>query len=310
MNNIMYPLGKWRYGKRSKATTSLVHAYIQQENPDLVISVIPISNNAIMHACMAENIPFILFSADLDPYVYINNISNPEYTRFKLALPFMDDAIRHTTTQAGIPESNIAITGYPIRSEFCSTKNTAAIKTEWNIPDNKPVILVMLGSVGSNTLPRIAHQLQKIDTAAHIIFCVGKSDHLIAQLAAIHFPPHISYSAIGFTHKIADLMAISDIFITKSGSGSFAEAIYMQLPMLLDGTSTVLLWEQGNHRFLKEHNLGDIITSYKHIPDMVTHYLENPQLRTSIKERMAALSTKNGAEEIKKVIQQLLEHAS
>ena len=81
-------------------------------------------------------------------------------------------------------------------------------------------------------------------------------------------------SIVGFTERISDYMAVSDILITKSGTLSVCEAIYMNLPMLLDATSTILPWEQFNHTFIKQHNFGESITDYAMIEPMISALLQ------------------------------------
>src|SRR5262249_25768780 len=148
----------------------------------------------------------------------------------------------------------------PLRPEFFTAKDINGIKKEFNIQPNKPVILMLMGAVGSQALFTFAQEILKISFPCHVIICVGKAHEMIDKIKQLNFPSHISYTVVGFTQKMADLMAVADLFITKSGTVSVCEAIYSNLPLLVDATTGVLAWEQFNHQFIKKHGFGDIIS--------------------------------------------------
>lgn len=302
LNNLFFPIGNWMYSLRHKKIEKLLHSYIKQEDPDLIISVVPIINAPILAVCKELNIPFLLVSPDLDPTMYISAMQKPNYKKFKLLLPFYDDHIAKLVGRSQIPMEDVQITGYPIKNVFLTDKNKALIKQEWGVPTGKPVVFVLLGSQGTTALPRLARELAKLEVPAHCIFGTGKSEHLIEKIEKTKWPANVTTTVVGFTDKVADLMAISDILISKSGSVSFAEALYTDLPMLLDGTAPVVDWEQENLNFLVRHQLGDVITSYRQVAGMVTGYLKDEEKLTQTRERIKQLDKKNGSLEIEKII--------
>ena len=105
---------------------------------------------------------------------------------------------------------------------------------------------------------------------------------------------------------MADLMAVSDLCITKSGSVSFCEALYSNLPMLLDGTTSVLRWERFNHRYTEANSLGYIIKRYSAVAPLVTQLLNNPHLIAGMRKKLQALPKKQLGLEIKSVVERLL----
>ena len=64
-----------------------------------------------------------------------------------------------------------------------------------------------------------------------------------------------------FTKEVVEVMACSDLIITKTGSCSVNEAIYLGKKLLLDNTENSsarhIWWESFNVSFVKKHNLGD-----------------------------------------------------
>lgn len=304
--NITYNFGSWYYNFCQKAVLPMLEEYITMHKPDLIISVIPLINNLILKVAQKMNIPFLLVPTDLDATIATNGINNPQYDKFYLALSYEDRAILNSLKRNNINEKYIYYVGFPVKKEFFEPRNYRAIKKEFGIAEEKPVILLLMGGQGSHELYTFSRQLAKLKIPAHLIIVLGKSEHLRRSVQNINFPSHISLTILGFTDRIPDLMLISDLLITKSGSVSVNESLYAQLPLLLDGTSPALNWEQFNHRFIKQNQLGAIIKRPYNIPGMVTSLLVNKQHYAYIKDNLAKFNKKNTEQEIKLLVRQIL----
>ncbi|MGB8367230.1 MAG: glycosyltransferase, partial [Candidatus Babeliales bacterium] len=160
-------------------------------------------------------------------------------------------------------------------------------------------------SQGAASLYQFAQKLTIINIPFHLIIICGKNDFIHKKIHDISFPMHITTTIIGFTNRIDDLLTITDLFITKSGGASVCEAIYMNVPLLLDATSTILKWEQFNQHFIVKNKFGEIIMHYNDLPDLVTKYLANKELLATIKNNIASYKKKNGGIETKKLIDQI-----
>lgn len=304
--NLVYKKGIWYYQLFHKTIRKLITQKIEHEKPDVIISVIPILNDKILDCAQNKNLPFFLFPPDFDIEMYLTRLNNPTYKKFYLCLPLITDVIQKQLEKHGIQKENIYITGYPLRPSFFEVKNPAALKKEYNLPSDKPIILVMLGALGVDTFPLMAKHLFTIPESVHYIFCTGKSIVIADQIKSLEKPANISFTLIGFTQSIADLMACADIFITKSGSVSVAEGLHMGLPLLLDATSSVLQWEQYNHPLIEQLGAGYSITSYSNLIERLTELLKNKSLIEKLSRNSKAALPQNGALEIKKLIEKIL----
>ena len=270
-------------------TYQLIDNHIIKNKPDLIISVVPIINNIILDASKKNNIPFFLIPTDLDATTFIHRINTPTYKKFKLCLAFNNADISKTIKPAQISPNQIETTGFILRPDFFVQKNIKQLKQEFYIPENKSIVMVFMGSMGSEEIVRFAQELFKLTTPTHLLLCIGKTEKVRKQIETLICPEHISKSIIGFTERIADLMALSDLLITKSGSVSVCEAIYMQVPMLLDATSTVLKWEQFNHHFIKKNQFGDSIKKFTNLTSLVTTLLANKKQLAIMRHKLKTL---------------------
>ena len=287
---------------RRKKIHAILRNYVIQNKPDLIISVVPILNNIILSIAQELTIPFLLIPTDLDTQMYVFNIIQPTYKHFHIGLPFHDEQLLLPIKKASIPLHYISVIGAPLRHSFFTPKNNDLLKKEFLIPDNTPVIMLLMGAKGSTGIEKCIDQLSNIKHPLHIIICTGKNGKPPSFDA---IPKHISTSVIQFTDRIADLMSLSDIIITKSGSLSVCEAIYMNTPLILDAT-TILPWENLNPHFIKKHQFGTSITRYADVAPLISSLLDNPAMLTDYKNNLKKMKKENIEIQLKKCIKEMI----
>lgn len=227
-------------------------------------------------------------------------------TRFLLTLPYNDPDILNFAKNKVIPQNKQIIAGFPIKSSFFTPKDKEKIKKDFEVPPNKPVILVLMGAAGSKATYYYLLTLLQLRLPVHLILCLGRNESLRSQIEKLAKPKHITASIISYTDKIADLMAISDLCITKAGTVSVCETMYMNLPIILDNTSTPLNWEKFNIEFIQKHHFGSVITHYKQLNKLVHKMLTDADYYAACKKNLMNFPKKNFGDCIKNVIVQLI----
>jgi processive 1,2-diacylglycerol beta-glucosyltransferase len=279
-------IGCWGIKHRKEAIEQVILDFVKKQRPDLIISVMPIINFIILHVAQKLNIPFLVLTNDLDTTNYIYGLHNPSYHKFYYTIPFDDSAIRSKIAPAGIPTSQIKVTGFPLRPEFFKEKDKQRIRADFKIPDDKPTIMILMGGVGSMASLRYVKTLARMNLPIHVIVCLGRNEKLRRNINRVILPSHITLSVIGFTDRIADLMAVSDVLITKPGPGSICEAIESDLPIIVDNTYNAPWWEIMNKEFVYNHSFGDILMSFNELKPILTKYIKNPSYIAKIKHNM------------------------
>lgn len=299
--NVCMPISLRYFSLRKHTVKKLIRAHIESENPHLLISVAPFFNGTILELAQEMNIPFILTPTDLDARTFLYNMENNQ-NKFTLALSFNNERIR--STMPTVKNDYLKVTGFPLKKSFSEPKDKELIKQQWNIPQGKPIILVVMGAQGSQALVSYAQELSQLSHNAHILFCLGKSAAVATTIERLPFK-QATYSCIGFTDRMADLMYISDLIITKSGTVSVCEALYTNVPMILDATNKVLRWEQFNHEFITQQGFGYSLKESKSLLPLLDTLLSTPALET-IKNKIVSFEKKCGTQEIKQLVQELL----
>jgi processive 1,2-diacylglycerol beta-glucosyltransferase len=280
-SNRLADFGLRQFRNKFKVIVSLIESFLQQRRADLVISVMPIVNSQICEAAKNLNIPFIVNAIDFDLSYYFSDPVN--YEKLKVLVPSIN-----VINLKNFGSESVRYVGFPLRKSFFEQKYKKHIKSQFSIPQ-KPVVMIMMGGSGSKRIFYFVKNLVACTKPIHIIVCLGENKFLKRKIEYLKIPQNISISCIEFTDKISDLMAISDILITKSGPSSLIEAIKMELPVLIDGTTKYLNWEKYNAKMVQEYKLGEVIKNYGYTLKHVENILFNLGYKNQIKKNLRGL---------------------
>ncbi len=273
---------RYRHGDMVK----LVRRFLVERRPALVISVIPFVNNAFLEACEELDIPFLVVTNDLDSSNYIYDLSPPYYKKFKYTIPFDDKAIREKIKPAKFGKEQIVITGFPLRPEFFATKKKQKLKKEFDVSEGKPVVMVVMGGAGSQASYRYVRMLARLKMPMHIIVCLGRNERLKRNIGKISLPKGVTITLMGYTDRIADIMAVSDVLITKPGPNSVCEALQSNVPMILDQTSGTIFWEHLNIDFMVNRQFAECLQDCTVLESILPKYLVDNTFVNGVKKKM------------------------
>lgn len=292
---------------RQSTLEKLFLDYFSDEKPDLIISVMPYINAAALNVCKQLDVPFLVITNDLDTTTYVYNIVAPTYKKFKYTLAFDDPMMHEKIKHVEFKENQLAITGFPLRPEFFKPKDKKAIKEHFNVPEDKPVVMVFMGGAGSQASYRYVRTLTKMQLPMHILVCLGRNEKLRRNINKILLPEYVSLTVIGFTDKIADLMAISDVLITKPGPGSVCEALQSNVPMILDQTGGTIWWEELNVTFMVKHGFAENLVNFADLNEIFPKYIRDATYSEAVKKKMAAFKRERFDQKIQSLIKEMID---
>ena len=131
----------------------------------------------------------------------------------------------------GAAQDQVAVTGIPISSRFAARMNPAALRKRFGLRDDLPTLLVLSGGFGLGPVAEILNELNKLSKTVQIIVVCGRNDELRRELAMLDRcqPTHL----FGFVQNMQELMAVSDLVITKPGGLTSSEALAMGKPLFI-----------------------------------------------------------------------------
>ncbi len=293
LTNLLYHGGWFLFWLQRKFIKKALKNLFEEKTPDLVISVIPMINGPIAGEAQKKNVPFLLIPTDLDLRSFTAGLNKSNNMMTWLGLGFMDNRITSFVSYEVISPSKLQWIGFPIRAPFTAVHDKNKLLSLFQIPPGKSVILLIMGATGSTSLISYMKALSLVrNLKLHILVCLGRSSAIASRIKAISMPPGISYTLLDSSANISQAMAVSDLCISKPGSVTFCETIYSSLPVFLDATGPILIWEAFNLGFVRRNGNGRVITAYEQVPRLVAKFFTDGQWRSKLEENVRTLEKK------------------
>lgn len=260
------------------------------ERPSVVISTYPFASSVLskLKAEGVTNVPLVTVITDHTQHSYWLHPHTDQYlvgsaeTRKKLI-------------RIGIPAASVAVTGIPIRTKFLEEKDRQSLVWKYGLQPDLPTILIMGGGDGligkgllePNVLERIPEPMQLLILYGHNVKLYEKLKTDLKGCSKHHI------KLIGYIEHIDEIMAVSDIIITKAGGVTTSEAVAMKLPMLL--YKPLPGQEQDNVQFLTEAGVAVQAETPGDLVQKLTNLLANKQMLEKMSENCRKVETNRSA---------------
>lgn len=300
-------LAPWVLRQRYDKIEETISQHIERVNADIIISLIPMVNFPATEAARKKDIPYLLVTTDNDLSNWVLDLDKVKHPSFEITTATDLSLTKNLLLSKDIAPEKIHSVGLPIRVDFLEKKNKKNIRKEFAL-SNKPTVLLMMGGNGSNLAYQYAKILAEQELFIQLIVIAGRNEDLLQRINGIVPHPSNSLCSIGFTEKVSDLMAVSDLLISKPGPGTIAEAIQMKIPVLLDTNSASLYWEKINLEIILKHGIGGIIESKEKICEQVQQYLNNSEVRKDVKRAFQKVPANTFDDDIEKILAKFLQN--
>lgn len=216
-------------------------AYLETQEPDLVISVIPMPNRIIFDALAdykarapgrdhARAAVLITDWTEFGRHIWF-----PKGNDYA-AICGTDDAYRRATSYKGLAGRVYRTQGLLLKPSFLGgpPADKAGAKAALGLDPKLPAICVLYGAQGSWRMRDIGAALAEMALEAQVVFLCGHHQELAADLRARRWP--FPTRVLGFTDEVPSYLGAADIFVGKPGPGSVSEALSYGLTLMVDRT--------------------------------------------------------------------------
>ena len=167
-----------------------------------------------------------------------------------------NDKMKNYLINKDIPENKIFVSGIPISNRFLKEYNKQEIFEKYKLSPEKRTILFFAGGefgLGKSRTAEIFENFVKSDFDIQIIAIAGRNPKMKETFEEIVVKNNKSNSIriLEFTNEVPELMAISDLVVTKPGGLTTSESLASHLPMLV--INPIPGQEEENAEFLAEH---------------------------------------------------------
>ncbi|HUD02018.1 MAG TPA: hypothetical protein VMR37_06800 [Rhabdochlamydiaceae bacterium] len=288
-----------------KKLEKLIADHIEEQKPNLVISVIPFINFPASEAARKAGTPFLIITTDNDLQTFVHGLQGVSHPNFRVVVGTHHWCGREMLHQRNVPDESIETIGLPVRPDFLIKKDPKALREQYKISAHKPVILIMIGGAGGDAAYGYAKTLGQIQFGIHLIVCAGRNEELADDLRKIKLNPSNTMTVLEFTDKVPELMTMADLIITKPGTLSTTESLLMRLPILMDCTNPVISWEQANIDMIKSYGVGDFIQEFDQAEMLVRNYLYDSELRHRVQQAYQKMPANRFNESIASIIDEM-----
>ena len=204
-----------------------------------------------------------------------------------------------------IPENTVFVTGIPISSRFLKTYNKKEILDKFNLEENKKNILFFAGGefgLGKNKTLQIFEDLIKNFDEIQVIAIAGKNEKMKLHFESIvkEFNKEKNVRVLEYTNKVPELMAISDLVISKPGGLTTSESLASNLPMII--INPIPGQEEENAEFLENKGTGIWIRKNDSPYEVLKNVINNPVKLEEMKKNTETLAKNHSTENICKII--------
>jgi 1,2-diacylglycerol 3-beta-galactosyltransferase len=275
----------------------------RQPRPAAVVSVMPnfngVMRDAIREAIAGTPLVVVLTDfADFPPRFWIE----PGLDRVVVGT----DEAKEQALAIGIPPERVSrVSGMVMHPRFYRAGGPSVrgrVRAELGLGEADFAATLLFGGKGSPEMAPLSEGLLAADPAFRVIAICGENPRLYARLATLEARAAGRLVRLGFTDRVAELLAASDLLVTKPGPGSLSEAFHQRVPVVVTRNVHTIPQERFNTDFVRDRGLGLVVSRTRDVPAAALGLSRDAEARAAIRERLAALSENRAVYEVIDII--------
>lgn len=232
----------------------------ERTEPDLVVSVLPMINHLLLDSLKRYRdgaTPFTVLMTD-----WVEMLPSVWFPRRQdyFAIAGTDVCQRQLTRMSHPEDRLFRMDGLLTRPDFLDPVpvDMAAARTALGLAPDRPVVCMMYGGYGSARMLELAEALRNEPLEIQMVFLCGRNDALARAIEAAALPYPVLVK--GYTREVHRYMAVSDVFVGKTGPLSVSEALAFGLPILID-RQNVLPQEHAVLKWVSRNGAGAVFST-------------------------------------------------
>ena len=191
-----------------------------------------------------------------------------------------NELTRRILIARGLPQAILHVTGIPVRLEIAEPKSAEAMRVRCQLPSDGPLIALFGAGIESRRVQHMIAQFVQSRTSGTLAVVAGRHPRLAKTLADLHDGSHMRLRKLGRIDYVDDLVAASDLVITKAGGLIVSEVLARGTPMII--IDPIPGQEEWNADFVVAAGAGIQLRMPESVPPAALEMLTQP-------ERLAAM---------------------
>ena len=228
---------------------------LHELQPDIVVSTFPFSSGAVslLRKQGVTNVPLVTIITD---HTIHQAWIHPETDLYLVG----SEGVKEGLIKSGVPTERVQVTGLPLRIAFDAQLSKYDLRMRYGLSPNIPTLTILgggYGMFGEDLLNRTL--FDNLDFPFQLIVLCGHNEKLRADLERELQGSRHRVIIKGYVNNMQEWMAMSDLIITKPGGVTTAEAMALEIPMLL--YKPIPGQEEDNLRYLTHAGVAEAATS-------------------------------------------------
>lgn len=216
-----------------------------------------------------------------------------------------NDEIAFRMRASRIEAERVHTTGIPVVPSFAQPHDRAVCARRYGLDPARHTIMLMGGGAGVGKLDEVAATLMRIEHDFQLIVLAGRNETVLGRLKTLAAEHPQRLFPFGFTNEVAQLMACSDLVITKPGGLTTSECLAMGVPMIVN--TPIPGQEEHNADYLLEQGAALKAIDLISIDYRVRQLLARPDRLASMRESARRLGQPQAAQRVLDIVLAQLE---
>ncbi|MBR2460077.1 MAG: glycosyltransferase [Clostridia bacterium] len=262
--------------------------YVKNFDPDVIISThifaaIPVEILKSKYNVRARSIGIV---TDYTVHPYWEDVKTMDH----IVLPTAD--LGWQCEKKGLATDKQLAFGIPLREDFSKYTDKAEARRRLGLLDDKPVIMVMGGSMGFGDLCENVEQIDKVNKCFQVVVVCGANETAYKKISACKYRHKVL--ALGYTNEIPLIMDASDCIVTKPGGITVSEALAKNLPLIL--TKPIPGHEERNKSFLINSGVAMGVSEKASLQELVWLFFSDNDRRRCMTEAVKRMGHADSSE--------------
>lgn len=197
--------------------------------------------------------------------------------------------MRRAIIDRGVAPEKVFVTGIPIGEKFFQPYNKDQIRQDFRLDEKKRTLLFFAGGMTGlcpESTFKILEDMVRYLYGVQVVVITGKNAANFERFSEIvrRSDRGDEVQVLGFTSRVADLMHVADLVITKPGGLTVSECLCCGLPMLL--INPIPGQEEQNADYLEQNRLGLRIRREDTPIGLIFRVVTSPTLLTEMRQNL------------------------
>ena len=215
-----------------------------------------------------------------------------------------NEEMKNAMIEQNIPSEKIFVSGIPISKRFSEVYNTSAIYKQFDLDPSKKTILFFGGGefgLGKDKTVAILRALASFQNI-QVIAISGKNEKMKEAFTQLVHEYHKEdcIKVLSYTTQVPELMAISDLVITKPGGLTSSESLACGLPMIV--INPIPGQEEENALFLEKSGVAVWLKSSDDPTQVLSSILNDESTLKNMHENAIRIAKKDSTKMICELI--------